>query len=298
MAGVIVRQAFVTGASGYIGARLTAALARGGANVVASTLPGAESGIPQLRGVVPLGLRIDDRRALAEAARGSDVAFHLAGVLPGESAASMRAVNVDGTAHVARAAIAAGVPRLVFLSSTAVYRPSPHLWPLSEDAPLVEPPRSGPRGYGQSKVAAEDVLHAVEQTGRLGVTILRGSTVYGPGSRSLAWLSGALDMAVPPLGRGARLPTMQWLFVDDLVAALLEAARRPAVTGRTLNVVGGELASPLTLLVTARLALGAVPAPTRLPAGPLRFSYEAARQALGFNPTPLARGLRHSLPIR
>jgi nucleoside-diphosphate-sugar epimerase len=282
----------VTGASGYIGARLALALAESGAAVTATGQPGTEGAIPHRQGIEPRAVAADDRIGLAAAAHGTDVFFHLAGVLPGAPVSVLKAVNVDGAAHAARAAIKGGVQRFVFLSSTAVYLPSPHLWPLTEAAPLVPVDRAGSQGYGQSKVAAEDALRTVSDSA-LEATIIRASTVYGPGSRSIEWLVGRAGAPVS-LRPGSWLPALQWVFVDDLIRALIAAAL-PEAAGLTLNVVGSDLASAASLIVGAQMALRGDNPPLSFASGHLRFSYQAAAAALAYQPTPLAAGLRHAV---
>lgn len=291
-----MNRVLVTGASGYIGAQLTAVLAQTSSEVIASGLPGTESAIPRHPRVRAIGLDIDQRQSLTQLANGVDVVFHLAGALPGASEPVLRSVNVDGAAHLARAAVDNGVPRIVFLSSTAVYRQSPHVWPLPEDAPLVVPGRITPGGYGPSKVAAEEVLASIASDSTTALTIIRASTVYGRSSRTIAWLRRQLLIPAGLAAPTAHIPTMQWVFADDLVAALVKASNVPEVANRIVNVVGGDLVSYSTLLAVARTAQrsrAAAPPPPRLQL--LRFSYDTANAYLRYEPRPLLHGLRTAL---
>jgi nucleoside-diphosphate-sugar epimerase len=130
-------------------------------------------------------------------------------------------VNVEGTATVARAAIQAGVRCLVFISSFAVYG-RPRLDRLSETVPLQ--PRSV---YGQSKVAAEQVLGTARAAG-LHILILRPCGIYGPrlphgGSHSARFVESALrqglrgrDLVI----RAAQTTADEYLYVKDLGRAI------------------------------------------------------------------------------
>jgi nucleoside-diphosphate-sugar epimerase len=302
-------RAFITGASGYIGARLATALADSGADVLASGVPGSEAAVPSAPGVQAVGIDLMDLDSLTSAARGADAVYHLAGALPGAAATDYQRINVEGTRNVALAAARAGVSRFVFLSSTAVYRPSPLLWPLTESAPLNEPvPQMGVRGYGESKVAAEHVLRELAAAGAPEATILRASTVYGPGSRSVSWLLSLLDR--PPLPAVPRwgAPSMQWLYVDDLVRAVIEAGTRQGGVAATLNVAGGDLFSIYELLAAARRVHPGRNGSPRWSAEAglvaeapfkdlLRFSFAAASAVLDFQPTPLDDALPMALDV-
>src|SRR5207253_2198592 len=102
---------------------------------------------------------------------GADVVVHAAAALPIQaSRASIRSVNVGGTENVLLSARDAGVRRVVFISSTAVYG-VPEKHPIEEGDPLV-----GVGWYGESKIDAEGLCRvaAVE------TTIVRPKTFIGP----------------------------------------------------------------------------------------------------------------------
>lgn len=147
-----------------------------------------------------------DPHSLARACEGIDTVIHLAGIAHVGSAASAeaRAVNLDGSLALLRAAIEAGARRFVFLSST-----------LSLDDSLH---------YGRDKRRVEEALLAAAAAGSIEVVILRAVNIYGPGMRgNIATMIRLISSGVLP-----RLPTLanrlSLVGVEDVVSALLLAA--------------------------------------------------------------------------
>ncbi|MEU4428884.1 NAD-dependent epimerase/dehydratase family protein [Actinoplanes sp. NPDC024001] len=155
----------VTGASGFCGGVVARTAAAAGARVVClGRRPG------------PVGeSRFWDATRTVPDLTGTDLVLHLAAAVgdppPGRAAeAAFRAVNVDGTARLLKAA--AGRP-VVWVSSASVYAP-PGAGPIREDHPLA-----GLTAYGRTKAAGERL--ALEA----GAVVLRPRAVYGPGDPHL-----------------------------------------------------------------------------------------------------------------
>jgi UDP-glucose 4-epimerase len=92
------------------------------------------------------------------------------------------AVNVNGTANVAAAAVAAGVQRIVYTSSKAVYAPATGQFGHPAYAPIAEHEHLGPVGmYGITKAAGEQVLAWYGRNTGVECVSLRFGTVFGPG---------------------------------------------------------------------------------------------------------------------
>ena len=147
-----------------------------------------------------------DPHSLARACEGIDTVIHLAGIAHVGSAASAeaRAVNLDGSLALLRAAIEAGARRFVFLSST-----------LSLDDSLH---------YGRDKRRVEEALLAAAAAGSIEVVILRAVNIYGPGMRgNIATMIRLISSGVLP-----RLPMLanrlSLVGVEDVVSALMLAA--------------------------------------------------------------------------
>ncbi len=220
-------RVLVTGAAGHLGSALTRALERHGFEVVAFDRRPARS--PEAATWVQADVRSADQ--LRAATAGCEVVFHLAAVLPQHHcrAAEMHAINVGGTRNVVTAALAAGVRRLVFLSSVEVYG-IPEQCPCDEDA-LLRPVGL----YGQQKVEAELVAFRAAAAGALEVVVLRPCTIVGRGAsphlyRPFVRLFRSLQRGWPlPLIGGGR-HRVAFIDVEDVVEACLRAARH---AGRT-----------------------------------------------------------------
>ena len=175
---------------------------------------------PAERGWTKMEYRQGDVRdpdALREAFAGADVVVHLAFLISGNaSRETIRAINVDGTLNVFRAAAAAGARRFVYASSVAAYgfhADNPELidedWPVRPAARLF---------YAQEKAELEDLLHREARTApELALYLLRPPVVLGPNA------VGAKDVLPGPLaplgrrlfGRPRRLPVPFPLVVPE-----------------------------------------------------------------------------------
>jgi nucleoside-diphosphate-sugar epimerase len=221
-------KALVTGATGFIGRHLCAALRAAGDDVTA--LVRATSNRAALE---PLGVGfavgdVGDPDSIQRAvdAGGHEVVFHLAAMLGQPWHPEFLRTNAVGVRHVASAcAAAARPPRLIVTSSMAAAGPSPRPGQArtEDDAPA---PVSR---YGASKLAGEQA--ARELSGRLAITIVRPPVVFGDDDQAMLPLFrvAARGFAVTP-GKGA----VSLVHVDDLVALL-----RAAAGGETVTADGG-----------------------------------------------------------
>jgi 2-alkyl-3-oxoalkanoate reductase len=195
------RLVAVTGATGFVGPHLVAALARRGWKI--RLLVRRWSPLPSLAGVeaeLVLG-DVSDEAALRRLVDGADTVIHAAGLIKARRSSDFRTVNRDGTALVSKLAPTA---RFVLLSS------------LAAREPLLSP-------YGASKRAAEEAV-----AGRSGPWLaVRAPAVYGPGDReTLAYFRAvARGFAPRPNLPDARLSL---IHVADLAEALALAVERPA----------------------------------------------------------------------
>ncbi|MFF8607053.1 NAD-dependent epimerase/dehydratase family protein [Streptomyces sp. NPDC015346] len=203
-----MRTIAVTGASGFCGSHVAALAAARGAEVLCvGRRPG------------PVGRHIpwDAADAVPELA-GADLVVHCAAAVgdpvPGSPAeATMRAVNVDGTARLLEAA--AGRP-VVWVSSASVYAPGPGRARITEEHPVC----GQLNAYGRTKAAGEALALAA------GAVVLRPRAVYGPGDphlvpRLLARVRGGV-LLLP--GRDVRLSLTA---VENLAEACLAAGGWP-----------------------------------------------------------------------
>ena len=196
----MTRLVAVTGATGFVGSHLVAALARRGWKI--RLLVRRWSPLPSLAGVEADTVLGDlfDETALARLVDGADTIVHAAGLIKARRSSAFMAVNRDGTARLS--ALAPGA-RFVLLSS------------LAAREPLLS-------SYGASKRAAEEVV-----AGRAGPWLtVRAPAVYGPGDReTLAYFRAvARGFAPRPNLPDARLSL---IHVGDLADALALAVERP-----------------------------------------------------------------------
>jgi nucleoside-diphosphate-sugar epimerase len=229
----MVQRLLITGGAGFLGYHLAAYCATQGAQPLIFDLAPADPAEypPQTRffqGDVRDPVAV--RRALV-AAGPVDVVVHAAAALPLWRPADIWSTNVEGTRTVLRLARDVGVPRVVYISSTAVYGvPKKH--PLEEGDPLV-----GVGPYGTSKIAAERLCAEARLRGAC-VPVLRPKTFIGTGRL------GVFQILYDWVHAGKRIPVLgsghnryQLLEVEDLCAAIWQVATAPAaLANSTFNV--------------------------------------------------------------
>jgi nucleoside-diphosphate-sugar epimerase len=160
---------------------------------------------------------------LVDLLAGVDTVVHLAFQMdPIRDVDEMRSINVDGTMNVLAAARAAGVGRVIYLSSVVAYGAHPdNDVPLTESSPLRGQPGFA---YAEHKREVEDLVwlwHASSDAPAL--TVLRSAAVFGPGVQN--FLSRVLELPVLPELPDA--PPLQFVHVDDVVGAIMHALSTP-----------------------------------------------------------------------
>jgi dTDP-glucose 4,6-dehydratase len=231
----VSRRVLVTGGLGFIGSAFVRALAADGQgvlNVDAGTYAGDERRLAEVGPGLVETLRMDIADpGLPEVVRAErpPLLVHFAAethVTRSEGAAeTFFRTNVDGTRAVLHAALAAGVERVVHISTDEVYGPCP-ADPFREDQKL---PGEGlaTSAYARSKAVADDLARSYAD--RLAVVIARPTNCIGPWQHPEKavprWATRAL--------RGERLPVWgdgqqvrDWMFVDDAVSGLRVLAER------------------------------------------------------------------------
>ncbi len=255
-------RVFLTGATGFIGQPLTRALLRRGWGVTALVrqpqAPAARALAAQGVQLAPGDVAESDPAALQAALQGHDLVFHNAGWyelgISRGAQARMRAINVQGTENVLAAAVAAGVPRLVYTSSAIAIGDTGG---ALADEDFVR--RAAPvTYYEQTKTEAHAVALRYQAQGAPLVIVSPGQ-VIGPGDHS-------------PFGHFARLyvrglfPGLAWgpdgVFtmghVDDVAEAMALGAERGRV-GCTYLVAGHPISMRAIMAVWAATPGGLKP---------------------------------------
>jgi UDP-glucose 4-epimerase len=262
MGGDMARRLLITGASGFIGKRLTAALAKEGWQVRAASrdpaaIP-ARSGIE--RAVLPDLARPADWSALL-----ADVTHvvHLAGIahapgaLPDEIYARINAAAVSELAAAARGRI----ERFVLMSSVRAQAG------LSANHALTEKDRPEPTdAYGRTKLEAERL---VAESG-VEFTVLRPAVVYGKGVKGNIAALATLAKTPMPLPFAGLDNRRSLLALDNLAAAVALVLDAERAANETFLVADAEPISVANLVAAMREGLGRSPHLVNVPLGGIK----------------------------
>jgi len=256
-------KALVTGASGFVGAAVARALLAQGAGVRTMLRSGSDTrNVEALDVEVVTGdLRTGD--GLAAAVRGCDALFHVAADyrlwVPDPEV--MHATNVDGSVRLLRAAMDAGVGRVVYTSSVSAVgivvdgRPGDESTPVSIDQMIG--------AYKRSKFLAERHVMTMARDDGCPVVIVNPSTPIGPGDVKPTPTGRLIDDAVH-----GRMPAfvdtgLNIVHVDDVAVGHLLAFERGTVGQR--YILGGENLSLQEILRQVAVLVGRRPPRVRIP---------------------------------
>ncbi|MFZ5909953.1 MAG: NAD-dependent epimerase/dehydratase family protein [Chloroflexota bacterium] len=296
----------ITGAAGFLGSALANHLAREGHQV--RGLDDLSTGDPQALSPDVHFTRgdVNDRPKLWTLLQEVDCVYHLAArVSVPESVLYPReynAVNVGGTVSLMEAMRDVGVRRVILASSGAVYGDQ-------GEQPLKETATPDPRSpYAVSKVAAEYYVRTIGKLWEMETVCLRIFNAYGPGQRLPAshppvvplYLRQALrDGTLVAHGNGQQ--TRDYVYVDDVVSAMVAAATAPNVNGLVINVGSGVETSIRDLVkkvgeVTGREANILYNSNTSGGVSRMKADLTLAAQKLNYRPSiNLDKGLRLTL---
>ena len=177
-----------------------------------------------------------DSVALAQAIEGVTQVFHLAAMISVPESVAKPAecarLNAEGTRLVLAAAHQAGVKKIILASSAAIYGDNPVV-------PKVESMLPDPKSpYAATKLAGEQLLEEFRLTQGLGTTSLRFFNVFGPRQDPRSAYAAAVPIFVAKALRGEPLTvfgdgeqTRDFIYVKDIVHALIYAANQPAMFG-------------------------------------------------------------------
>lgn len=266
----------ITGATGLLGSHVAEKLRERGKAVRALVRPASDCRFLEQLGVELVSGDTGDVPSLRRAVAGADVVYHCAGRVTdwGPWAAFGEQV-VEATRNVLEACRAAGVGRVLHVSSLAVYghpRPDEE---VTEDSPLGR--RLGLwEHYARAKILAEGLARDYGPD----LTVIRPGWFYGPRDRaSFPRVVAALQAGrVPIVGSGDNLLSI--VYVDDVAEGAVLAATHPAARGRVYNLASAGDVTQERLINTLAAALGLPPVTRRVPRG-LVYSWAFVLEAFG-----------------
>lgn len=280
------RRVFLTGAAGYVGRNLAALFLRNGVEVVALTRTSEAAARLQALGAQPVQGDILDP-GIAASMAGCDALVHTAADTDhGHGGSGQMRTNAAGTENILRAARAAGVSRVVHLSTESV---------LSDGRPLrnVDESRAYPArpagSYSRSKIAAERIALSMASA-EFEVVVLRPRFVWGRDDTT----------ALPALVQAARDGSLAWIdgggyltsttHIDNLCHGVDLALRR----GRSGEVYFLSDGEPVVFrsFISALLETQGVPAPDKTVPRPLVRAVAALGDLIGI----VSRG-RKAVPL-
>lgn len=315
----------ITGGNGFLGRPLVASLRQRGDYVAALVLPGEDPSWLTAQGAEIYRGDILDAESLAAASKGAHKIVHLAAMQHvWRPLSDYRRVNVEGTRNVCRAALMAGVERVVHISSGSIYARTSGK-PVQEGDPLG--PCDDP--YAVSKAEADLMVQRMIRDEGLPAVILRPAQIFGPGdSVHFGQMARRLQT-----GRGVIVGcggnSVPFIYLDDAVQGLILALDHPAAVGHVFNLANDETVTQFEIQAAIARALGLAGPRVRVPRRAIylvgwaaettyracgldgrppvtrfgvdfmgtdaRLSIEAARTELGFVPqVPLLEGVKRA----
>jgi nucleoside-diphosphate-sugar epimerase len=232
---IVAAKALITGANGFIGSHLAAALLARGDELYCLLRPSSNRQWLEGLAYEEVVGALDDRDSLRRAVAEVDLVYHCAGATKARRPEMLYDVNAGGTANLADACLSREKPPLmVYVSSQAAAGPAGDAGTRCEDedcAPVSD--------YGRSKLLGEDVLHERRET--LPYVILRPSAIYGPRDTEMFLFFKFIKRGLEPaLGWEGRYVSL--CYVDDLIDAMLLAGEGgDGLRGRTYFIAHDEV---------------------------------------------------------
>jgi nucleoside-diphosphate-sugar epimerase len=247
--GIVLASYLVTGAAGFIGRSIAAALLARGESVrgIDNFITGKRASLAGLEGMEFIEGDLSDPAACARACDGIEIVFHEAALasVP-RSVTDPVSTNthcVTATLNLLVAARAAGVRRVIYAGSSSAYGDTPTLPKIETMLPNPISP------YAVAKLAGEQYMMAFTRVYGLETVVLRYFNVFGPHQDPTSHYSGVLAIFCRRMLAGEQ-PTIygdgeqsrDFTYIDNVVHANLLAAAAPAekVAGRMMNSATGS----------------------------------------------------------
>jgi nucleoside-diphosphate-sugar epimerase len=238
-------HAFVTGATGFIGSNLVNELVRQNYSVSCLVRSHAKAVHLQNKNIELVLGDLNAPDSYREQIKKADIVFHVAGVVKAIQKSDFSSGNLETTRQLVHT-ISQHAPihqKLIYISSQAAAGPCAQKPGINELAPDSLPVSA----YGQSKYDAEKVVLSISDTNH--VVILRPSIVFGPRDHGMKPLFKTTSYGIM-IKSGFRDFPVSLIYVDDLINAILLAAKSEKANGKTFYVTDGNSYSWDTLLKT------------------------------------------------
>jgi len=255
----------VTGASGFVGYHVVAALHAAGFTV--RGLVRAQSRLDLINAFGPEVVQGDVTQpaTLPPSLQDVDAVVHCAGLTRARRPEAFSAVNAEGTRHLCEACVPMGgrMQQLIVIGSLAALGPT-----ANPDAPLTEDSLPHPVGlYGRSKLAGQQI--AASYRHRFPVTILLPPALYGPADVDFLNVFRFIKRGVMPLiGRQTR--SLSLLHAQDLARAVVLCLQNPSSRQQEYLLEDGAAHTWDEVVATMSRVMGRNPWTIRLPAGLVR----------------------------
>ena len=256
----------ITGATGLLGSHIVEQLIKRDMPVRALVRRGSDTSWLREQPIELVEGDIVDRPSLDRAMRGVTCVYHCAARVGdwGPWHEFVR-ISIEGTRHVVDAAVAAGVERFIHISSISAYgHPDGDGLVLDESAPLgVDLHRWS--YYSRAKVQAEEIVWKAHNAGKLKVTVIRPSWLYGPRDRTtIARLSGLIRSGKAKLlGDGDN--RLNVVYAGNVAEAAIAAAQSDNAIGEAYNCSNDGVMTQKQYFNMVAEALGAPPVTKHVP---------------------------------
>jgi nucleoside-diphosphate-sugar epimerase len=260
----------VTGGSGLLGSHIAERLIARGDRVRILARPGSATGFVEALGAERIQGNLTDPAACARAVQGVEIVYHAAAKVGDWGPWREFQVHcIDATRNLAEASAAAGLRRFLHISSTSAYghpvdpgRPIDESTPLGQNVWVWDP-------YTHSKVESERTLWALADSGRLPLTVIRPSWLYGERDRTtVARIVNRIQRGkMRIIGRGDN--PISAIYAGNVADAAILAANDDASVGEAYNVTNQGR-------ITQREFLGYFASACGVPARFRRVSYPTA----------------------
>lgn len=300
----------ITGGAGFIGSHLAEALLAKGytVRILDDLSTGKRSNLPLDNHRVELiEGDIADAALVSRATQGCQAIVHLAAVASVQASVDdpvrTHQSNFVGTLNICEAMREAGVKRVVFASSAAVYGNNGEGEPISEDTP-----KAPLTPYASDKLSSEHYLDFYRRHHGLEPVVFRFFNIFGPRQDPSSPYSGVISIFAERLKQGLPISvfgdgeqTRDFFYVGDLVKLLIQALELPSAIEHSINVGLNKTTSINQLLEALSEVVGELPEVTyRAPrSGDIRHSRASNQRLKKYfvldMPTPLSVGLRKLL---